>query len=488
VVLITGFVATPFLLRWLGEERFGAFRAANDWFVYLGLLEFGVGGALLALLAQAVGRGDARSIRSTLAVGIRAYLWISAAMVAAGMGLVLFITRLVPVSAAYTYDLQRGAFIGVFAFLLLPFGAPYKALAESRQQGYWIHALLLLQALSITGLALVLAYLGWGITGQFVALVFGALLFNAPLIWDGIKRYPGLLRSAIRDTPDPEAQRGLRRLNTPTFIYNVAGRFSFETDNIIVALMLGPVAVVPLFLTQKLIVMVQGQLTNVGNASWAALAELHFQGHRELFNRRLVELTSLVAVFGIAGLVPVAVYNGYFVRLWVGQEHYAGAWVSIVVASNAYVRAFVTLWGWCFGGTARTPMLIRASVAEGLINITASVLLTWQLGIIGPLLGTSIGFAAVSLWYLPKLLKEVFGTPPDQLFKAITYPLLLGVPYTLGVWWVASTFEPVGWIQLGVQIAASPFGYLALWWLLMLDRDQRARVAERVRKIIGRQK
>jgi O-antigen/teichoic acid export membrane protein len=280
VVLITGFVATPFLLRWLGEERFGAFRAANDWFVYLGLLEFGVGGALLALLAQAVGRGDARSIRSTLAVGIRAYLWISAAMVAAGMGLVLFITRLVPVSAAYTYDLQRGAFIGVFAFLLLPFGAPYKALAESRQQGYWIHALLLLQALSITGLALVLAYLGWGITGQFVALVFGALLFNAPLIWDGIKRYPGLLRSAIRDTPDPEAQRGLRRLNTPTFIYNVAGRFSFETDNIIVALMLGPVAVVPLFLTQKLIVMVQGQLTNVGNASWAALAELHFQGHR----------------------------------------------------------------------------------------------------------------------------------------------------------------------------------------------------------------
>lgn len=480
VVLITGFVATPYLLRWLGEERFGAFRAASDWFVYLGLLEFGVGGALLALLAKGIGSGDDQAVRDTLAVGIRWYLWITLAIVLVGSGLALSIARLVPVNDALAEDLKRGAFIGILPFLLLPFGAPFKALTDSRQRGYWLHALLLLQSLSITGASLVLAALGWGITGQFVALMIGALFFNAPLIWDGFRRFPGLLRSAVSGPPNPEAERNLRQLNTPTLIYNLAGRFSFETDNIIVALMLGPVRVVPLFITQKLVIMAQGQLTNVGNASWAAMAELHFRGEHELFNQRLIQLTSLVAVLGIAGLVPVGLYNEFFVGRWVGAEFYAGSWITLVVTCNAFARAIVALWGWCFGGTARTPLLVRASVAEALINVVVSVVLTWQLGLIGPVIGTSVGLGAVSLWYLPTLLGRVFGTSVKHLAGAVAAPLAFAVPYTALVWWFAERYPPTGWFDLAAKLAVWPAVFLVVWWLLMLDRSAKAATVQRL--------
>src|SRR5581483_1639314 len=60
VILLVALVATPLLLGWLGDERYGAVEAAAEWLGYVGLLEFGIGGALLPLIARAVAQRDQR--------------------------------------------------------------------------------------------------------------------------------------------------------------------------------------------------------------------------------------------------------------------------------------------------------------------------------------------------------------------------------------------------------------------------------------------
>src|SRR5262245_28704233 len=100
VTLVAGLIATPWLLHWLGEERFGAARTTWDWFGYVALLELGLGAALPPLLAQAVGQEDADAVRRTLATGIRAYLPITLAEVLVGVALASSIPWLIPVSAS----------------------------------------------------------------------------------------------------------------------------------------------------------------------------------------------------------------------------------------------------------------------------------------------------------------------------------------------------------------------------------------------------
>lgn len=68
----------------------------------------------------------------------------------------------------------------------------------------------------------------------------------------------------------------------------------------------------------------------------------------------------------------------------------------------------------------------------------------------------------MTLWYLPTLYSEVFGTPISELVGAVVYPLLLGAPYTVLVLYVADRFTPVGWIGLGLHFAGVALGYLAL--------------------------
>jgi hypothetical protein len=70
-----GFVATPVILHWLGQERLGASRVATDWIGYLGLLELRLSGALLPVLTRSIGRCDAQNMRFAIGRPYAAAVW-----------------------------------------------------------------------------------------------------------------------------------------------------------------------------------------------------------------------------------------------------------------------------------------------------------------------------------------------------------------------------------------------------------------------------
>lgn len=473
LTLAAGFVATPWLLRWLGAERFGAYRVTFDWFGYLSFLELGLGGALLPLLAQALGRDQQDKVKDLLAASIRAYMGITGAMLLAGLLLVAFINRLIVVSPQNVRDLRLGCLLGLASLLWLPLAAPFRALTDARQRSYWITVLLTMQSLLATSVGLFLAWRNWGITGQFIAFLIAGSAFNMALIWAGLRRYPGVLIRAVTQKYDKSASGELWKLNVPTYVVNMCGRVSLLTDNIVVAAILGPVAVVPLILTQRLAVMAQGQLQGVGNASWAGLAELYARGEKDTFQRRVIELTGLTCVLAIACLVPIAAFNRPFVALWVGENRYGGQWMTLFAGMNAFLLSLLSLWGWVFTGTGEVRRVVRPVVIQTLFNFVASVLLTKPLGAVGPLVGTFIGFMSVTAWVFPLHLRRTFGFSVRKLFAAVVKPVALGVPYVVGLWLFERLHAPDNWFELGGEMLVSALLYLALAWLLVLTPDDR---------------
>ncbi len=294
------------------------------------------------------------------------------------------------------------------------------------------------------------------------------------------------MRSLFTARTDASASRSLRRLSPPAFALNICGRVSLMTDNIVVAFVLGPAIVAPFFITQRLAALFQGQLQSLGNSSWAGLAELHVQGQRNVFNERVIDLTRIITVVGMAGLIPIAVYNEQFVRLWVGSAHYAGDAVTLLVALNAYLLAVVSLWGWCFNGTGHIRELVPASVVATVINLTASLALVKPLGIAGPLLGTTLGFVAVSVWYVPVLMHRVFDTNALRLARAVALPLIVGLPYGAGIHWIALTQSQPGWIELALSMLAAAVLFVLLCWFLILKGSERKQHLEQIRAGFGR--
>jgi O-antigen/teichoic acid export membrane protein len=483
--MVLSLAAVPFIIQWLGEEKYGAFRATLEWFGHLALLQLGMDGALRAMLANALGREDEAALERTLRAGVHGFLRLTATMVLGGLILALSIRALVPVGTGHQSDLTLAALAATVALLVTPL-SPFRALTEARQEGYVVNGLLLVQAITVTGLALLLAYYRWGIAGQFIALLAGTLVFHVAIATRELRRSVLHFRRGVGSAAEGQERRQLWSLNWTVTTHQVCGRVSFSSDQIIVALLLGPVAVVPFYITRRLGELAQGQLQGIGNAAWAALADLHARGDAATFNLRLIEVTHLVMALGIGVLVPIAAYTRHFVGLWVGPQHYAGDAVAVVAAANALLLGVVTVWAWAFGGTGKVAPILPVSIVAAALNLGISIPATWRFGLIGPLLGTFASTIATSAWYIPVLLRRTFGTSLASLTRAVAVPLAWGLPFAALVWWVSAPDRTLGWARLTVEMAAAATAYLAIWWTLMLDADHRAVYLGRFRAVIGR--
>jgi O-antigen/teichoic acid export membrane protein len=333
-----------------------------------------------------------------------------------------------------------------------------------------------------------LAWRGFGITGQYLAVLVGGICFQLLMSWDGLRRYPDVFLAVGDRQSQIPMEKELWRLNWSTFILNLSGRLGLFTDNIIISYSLSPATVVPFFVTQRLLAIAQTQIQGIGNSTWAALADLHAKGETEIFNARLIELTRLVAVMGVTFMVAIAAYNHHFIRLWVGENRFAGDGVTLLAACNGLLLGLLSLWGWCFGGTGNQPKLVRTTALSAGINFLASILCTHFFGIIGPLLGTFMAFTTVSLWQLPLLMREVFGTSLRRLFWAVAQPLVVGIPYGLVVWWIAKSHTPWGWLGIGAEMGLTALIYLAIACLLVLNEYERKQWSDRFTMLFSMRK
>jgi O-antigen/teichoic acid export membrane protein len=487
VTIGVGLFASPLLEHWLNKERFGAFRVVLDCQGYLTLLELGLGGALSPLLARVLAKGDDRALGQAMAAAAQAYVRVSLAVLVVGAGLTAILPGLVSgLSPADLADLRRAWLVGLLGLLSLGL-VPFRTVVEARQRGYQVNLLLTGQALLITGVSLLLARAGWGITGQSLAFVLGTWAFTLVLTGGVVRHHPSLLRSwTIR--PDPETRRLLRSLGAATFLITLSNRVSLMTDNLVVGSMLGAGMVTTLFFTQRLPVLAQSLLLGIGSATWAPLAELHARGEHEAFNRRLVELSRLVALLSVTGLGPIVAYNRHFVAAWMGPRFsYGGDTITIIAAINAFLLSQLSLWAWCFSATGQTRRVVASSVAAALVNISASIVLTRWLGLVGPLLGTTFAFVSVSLWNLPWLLHRVFGTSTAALARAVMVPLAGGLVYAAGLWWLAHHHQPSGRLGLAVEMGAAALGFSALSGLaILLREDERTLWRLRLRTVFAR--
>jgi O-antigen/teichoic acid export membrane protein len=265
---------------------------------------------------------------------------------------------------------------------------------------------------------------------------------------------------------------------------NLSGRLSILTDNLVVGGLLGASRVTSLYNTQRLASLGQTVLQGIGGATWAALAELHARGDLHTFNRRLVELSRLVAVLAATGLAPVVAYNRAFVSLWLGLDGpdftYGGDLVIAVAAVNVVLLAEQSLWAWCFSAAGNVRYVVAPAVAAAVVNFTASVFLASRIGLVGPLLGTTIGCTAVGLWALPWLLRRVFGTSPSELAKAVGPPVAWGAIAATGLSVVTLFHQPRGWLGLALEMSLAGLGVLAVGVLAFSTPEDRKVVTIRI--------
>ncbi len=456
------------------------FRVLLDWLALITILEFGLGGAVRPVMARAVAINPA-DVGAVITASVRQYLVVTGLMVIAGLVLVTFASQVIPVTPDIVVELRAAVFIGVAAFLVTPL-LPFRVLLEAKQQGYIVNSVQLASGIATSLLAIAAAFADLGIPGQVGAVTLG-VAGSAIGVW--LITYRTTPPSDATSDSVRAASRSIRQINLPTFVRQITHRMSVQSDRMIVAAFLGPMAATVLYLTQRLPELVEAQLQSISSSTWVGLIELYHTGELDLFRKRFLELASLVTILGCSTLLPIVLLNPQFVESWVGENNYAGNTVTLLAAVNALVHAQITLWVWPVIAVGAVNRLVPLGVGAAIVNLALSVFLIRPLGVAGPLVGTLVGFGVIHGLGVPPILQQLFELRTRDVIINVFKP---AIPAFIVVWIALGTGQslPVsGLISTIMSMAAIGIAYLALVWTAILGSDERANVKGLLSRALG---
>lgn len=469
--MLLGFVATPYLLMFLGAERLGAIRASQQWTGYLPKLHFGLDQALDVLILESANQRDAARTAAVSKTAFKMltrqalFLILPVAVVMAWMMPVL-----VPVSAPLKTELRIGAFVGLLGL----FGSPFwnfGSVLACLQLGYLVSSALLVQALVSTGLAVTLAWAGYEIPGQFVARVIGIVCFGMIVTYLAFRHMPGFWSAPAAEID----KRQLRKLRWPMTLTSVSSQMNYSTDYIVVGLVLNPVAVTTFSITQRLMDAMGGILTHhVGNVSWAGLSEVLARDGRKAFEARVLELMRLTLGLGVVGVGTLAAYNQQFVDLWVGKRYYGGDLLTILTAVQMVVVGIAALFTFVIDAQGDTRDRAAVSAPGAIVNIALSVVLAQWVGLWGVVLASVIAYLSTDAWVSPYVFCRRYGVSGRALITTALRATVVSVPWSFLVWMVAHRrTHTAGWLDLFVEVAIAGTAGLVYLAFVVMTRDDR---------------
>ena len=471
---LLGLFVTPYILVWLGSENYGTYRMLYDLFGYFSLLELGIYESLLGILSKDLKRTHPEQATiETLFVGLNFYIKVLPFKILAGILVFMVIPIINKDLPQIIVNCYYATIVGTFHSLFCIF-FPFKALVESRQKKYIYYLFVFFQGLTITLISVLFAYFGWGIAGQFLALVLGSVPLNIYLVFESMRICPRLKSFSLRTNIKSRKYSLIKKQNYLILVSNICSKFSYFSDSLILGIFLGPTQVSILHFSQRLVYLAQPFLNGIGQASWGSLIDLHFKGDQSGFEEQLVTLTRFTSILGSILLIPICLSSQVFVNIWVGPQFFGGILIPAIASINLIFISQMSLWSWCFTGKGKTTYLLPQYILATSVNFTSSIIFSYYFKFSsGPLLGTLFGTFFVSIMTIPYFLKKFFKIKRRAILGATLYPILSFTPM-IGIGYYAYLyFQPDTWLTFLLMGTLTGFALIIYAWVFVTKKREK---------------
>lgn len=420
-ILVLTFLLTPVLIKLIGAKDFGAFRVLMEIYSYLSLVEMGLLTAVITCLLPVI-RSDSKSeIEEIMAQGswrfYKVVLWTLL------FGLMMF--PFLPKLTSWQGDSRIELYITFAILLCTSITIPsniYRAYLESQNKGYLLHIVIFIQNMIFTLLSVLFAWLGLGLKsqalGMLISVIIGALIL----------RYLSDIKVDLTKR-NPEHDVHISKRQKSQVLNELAGKLCWQIDQVVIGALIDTTMVTKVFIGQRVALIMQTQLLSLGQSSWASMSHLYFdETKRELFTKRFYELSKIIAFLAVILLVPVCLLNRAFIILWVGKDQLMETNALIyLAAANAFFHGVLSFWGLIMTVLGKADIITKPFWTQAIVNVVASLLGTYFLGGIGPILGTLISYIIVPFFIYPQLLHKHLSLDYSRLYRTLIFPFFAGI-------------------------------------------------------------
>jgi O-antigen/teichoic acid export membrane protein len=329
VGVATAVVTVPLTLNYLGVERYGLWITISSVSLMLGFADLGIGNGVLNTVSDANGQDDRELARRAVSSGF----FLLSAICFAIILIFALLYSFVPWARVYnvsSVDAMREAGPATAVFVLvwainIPLGIVQRV-QLGYQKGFVNYAWQ--AAGSLLGLAgaLMVIELELGLPWLVLALVGGPLvsvLLNGVVEFGWVRPW---LRPAWRLCTRAVTRRILH-LGVLFFVIQLSMTFSYFSDNIVIAQILGSAAVTQYAIPARLFGFIGIILGMVMAPLWPAYGEAVSRGDMPWVRRTLTRSLVLTFVFAAVPALALFVFGGLLIQVWVGDQVDPSVWL-----------------------------------------------------------------------------------------------------------------------------------------------------------------
>jgi O-antigen/teichoic acid export membrane protein len=413
--LLSSLVSIPLTFRYLGPERYGLWMVLVSFITAMNVADLGIGNGIMSAIAEANGKDDRELMREYLTSGLGLMMIIAAVLGIAGAFAYPHIPwiRVFNVKSAAVAREGSRAFLVLYTWFVLniPLNVAHRVQA-GLQRSYWSQTLVAAGGvLSLLGLFLVV----W-LHGSLAWLVFASTIGQiAGLIANGWVLLSG--RPWLIPRPRSYSNKAAAKifhLGILFFVLQCATVLGFTSDNIVIAQVLGAVAVAVYAVPQKLFAIITQLVTIAVLPIWPAYGEAMVRGdYRWVRKAFWTSLRTTVTTAGV--LCPVLVIAApWIIRVAVGKTLHAPLSLLWVLAAWTVITAAWAPVSVLLNGAGVLKIQATAMVISSLANLGLSIYLTRRLGVMGVCLGSITTQIVIMGPVAAYLIHGLFKKMPNQ--------------------------------------------------------------------------
>jgi O-antigen/teichoic acid export membrane protein len=480
--IILAFFLSPYILRQLGDARYGIWALFGELLSYYGLLDFGVRGALNYYVGKSLANQRAEDVRRYVSSAFAGLTAISAAAFAASAGLVFLLRHVLIKGTVDPIEVLGSALLFLLIFCVgMPLELFAAVLVGSRRQ-FLVSASEIVSRLVAT-LLMFLGLRWWpGLLVLVAAQLTGKIIYWISIVRNTRRHVPEAVISL--GAVNWRALRQLGGYGGQNAFINVSWLLVNRKDVTLITAFLGARWVPHYSFARLLIQSISDACSSITQALRPNL--IHHWARGEYPQAYAIYYTaarysSFLVTMCAAFLLGFA---KEFFSLWIGSRFVTGPVLFrtdlvlyLLLAAQIPRMGHSISWQLLFA-TYKQKALSVLVACEGVVNLTLALCLVRGYGVVGIALATTIPMLISHGIVLPLLMRRLVGISLRRyLLEGVGRPLAAAsVVWAFGLI-LKRALPPLGWRPLLLDAAILGTLGLTLGMLFVIRPEDRARVA-----------
>lgn len=480
---IIPFIYTPIMLRMLGQAEYGLYGIAQSIMGYIGLLNFGIGGAIVRYLAKYRAEEDREQEARVAGLFIKIYSVIGCLILLAG---VIFAANVDVYGRSLTADEIETLRLLVVLMTIntavcLPFSV-FNSIVVAHEKYIFSKLIAMLVGIVAPLLNLALLYCGLGAIG----LVLSSTVLN--LMSYSLYAVYALRRIGIQPSfrkAKPGLLGEILRFSLFVFIASIVDVLYWSTDKLIIGWALGSVAAAVYNIGATFNTYVTSLSTAVSGLLVPRLTEMVVKGSsEEEFTNLFIKVGRLQFIL-ISFIVSAFVAFGrQFIAIWAGPEYQEAYYVALLTMIPVTVPLIQNTGLNILYALNKHKFRSIVYICVAILNVGLTFCWVEHYGIIGAALATCVAYVIGNIliinWYYYKMVHIDITLFWKNIVQMCPVMLIMGT----AAWFILDIVPVMNWLVFFVLAAGYSVIYFLLAYHFMMNQYERDTIMVPVKKVL----